>query len=274
MTLIHTAQPASPLDKQRIRREVLLLQPYISQPQSRFRARIRALVTADRQKDESLAILLHELRSPLASIQNAVAALRTGSKNETFQKHMHELIERQVHQIGRLTSSLCQLRGSTLEDLQIQRERIDLCSVLASAAETVTPDITQQQHHLVLGLPETSIWILGDAGRLEEVFVNLLSNASKYSDVGGRITMSMHVSDLHAVVHVRDSGIGIAADSLPYIFELFVRADTMAVRARAGLGIGLALVRSIVDSHGGTVSAASAGIGHGSSFTVRLPLES
>lgn len=256
------------------RHEVLLSQPYMRQPQSRFRARMRELIAADRQKDESLAILLHELRSPLASIQNAVAALRKGNKNETFQKHMHELIERQVRQIGLLASSLCQLRGSSLENLQIQRERTDLCSVLASAAETVTPDITQRQHHLVLGLPETSIWILGDAGRLEEVFVNLLSNASKYSNVGGRITMSMHVSDGHAVVQVRDSGIGIAADSLPYIFNLFVRADTTAVRTRAGLGIGLALVRSIVNSHGGTVSAASAGIGQGSIFTVRLQLDS
>jgi two-component system CheB/CheR fusion protein len=200
--------------------------------------------------------------------------LRIGSKDESFQQRMLELVERQVRQIGVLTSSLCQLRGPHLENLQIQRERIDLCSVLSRAAETVTPEITQRQHHILLGLPESNIWILGDASRLEEVFVNLLSNASKYSDVGDRISMSVHVCDGHAVVQVRDSGIGIAADSLPYIFDLFVRAETTAVRTRAGLGIGLALVRSIVDSHCGTVSAASAGIGQGSKFTVRLKLES
>jgi signal transduction histidine kinase len=114
---------------------------------------------------------------------------------------------------------------------------------------------------------------LGDAGRLEQVFINLLSNASKYSDVGGRIQMSLQASDGFAVVQVRDSGIGIAADSMPFIFDLFVRADTQAARTRSGLGIGLALVRSILDSHHGAVSASSEGVGQGSEFTVRLKLD-
>ena len=231
-------------------------------------------VTADRQEDGSLAIFLHELRSPLASIRNAIFALRTGTKDESFQQHMHELVERQVRQIELLASSICQIRGPHLDNLQMQRERIDLRAVLSRAVETVAPEITQRRHHVSLGMPESGIWIFGDASRLEMVFVNLLSNASKYSDPGDSIAMSVRVCEGYAEVQVRDSGIGITADSLPHIFDLFVRADGSAVRTRSGLGIGLALVRSIVDSHCGSVSAASDGIGQGSSFTVRLTLES
>jgi signal transduction histidine kinase len=163
--------------------------------------------------------------------------------------------------------------GPRLENLQPRLGRIDLCTVLRRAAETVASEIGERRHELAVGLPESSVWVLGDAGRLEQVFINLLSNASKYSDVGGRIQMSMLVSDGFAIIQVRDYGIGIAADSLPFIFDLFVRADTQAARTRSGLGIGLALVRSILDSHHGTVSAISEGAGQGSEFTVRLKLD-
>jgi signal transduction histidine kinase len=254
-------------------RELLISQPYTRHSQSLLLTRIDALISADRRKDESMALLLHELRSPLASIQNAVAVLRLSSKDETLQQRMHELIERQVRQIALLTSSLCQMAGPLLENLQPQRVRIDLCTVLSKAAETVTAEFAQRLNQFVVDLPEPSIWVLGDASRLEQVFVNLLANASKYSDLGGRIILSMQVRAGYAEVQVRDFGIGIDADSMPYIFDLFVRADTTAVRTRSGLGIGLALVRSIVDSHHGTVSAASAGVGQGSEFTVRLKLE-
>lgn len=254
-------------------REVRISDPYTKQSQTRLLTRIADLVTADRRKDESMALLLHELRSPLASIQNAMAVLRIPSKDQALQLRMHALIERQVCQIALLTSSVCQMSGPRLENLQLHQERIDLCTVLSRAAETVTPEFTQRQDQLSVSLPESSIWVLGDASRLEQVFVNLLSNASKYSEVGGRITMLMQVCDGHAVVQVRDSGIGIAAHSMPYIFDFFVRADATAVRTRSGLGIGLALVRSILNSHHGTVSAASGGVGQGSEFTVRLKLE-
>jgi signal transduction histidine kinase len=254
-------------------RRVLISEPYSTQSQSQLLGQIEQLVTADRRKDESLALLLHELRSPLASIQNAVAVLRIRSKDESLQQRMHELIERQVRQIVLLTASLSETPGHRRENLQPELQRIDLCTVLRAAAETVTPELTDRLHELMVGLPESTVWILGDASRLEQVFVNLLSNASKYSEVGGKILLSMHVSDDYAVVKVRDSGIGIAADSMPFIFDLFVRADTMAVRTRPGQGIGLALVRSILDSHHATVSAASEGAGQGSEFTVRLKLE-
>ena len=253
--------------------ELLVSDAYTRHSQSLLLTRIDDLISADRRKDESMALLLHELRSPLASIQNAVAVLRLSSKDESLQQRMHELIERQLRQIALLSSSLYQMAGPLLQNLQPQRVRIDLCTVLRKAAETVTAEFAQRLNQLNLDMPESSLWILGDASRLEQVFVNLLANASKYSDVGGSITLSLQVCAGCAEVRVRDFGIGIDADSMPHIFELFVRADTTAVRTRSGLGIGLALVRSILDSHHGTVSAASAGLGQGSEFTVRLKLE-
>jgi signal transduction histidine kinase len=255
-------------------REILITEPYTRQSQSRLLTQIEDLVTADRLKDESTALLLHELRSPLASIQNAIAVLRIRSQDVTLQQRMHELIERQVRQIALLTASLCQVAGPRLENLQPHLQRIDLCAVLRRAAETVAPEISERLHELSVDLPESRTWVLGDAGRLEQVFVNLLSNASKYSDVNAKILLSMQVCEGNAVVHVRDYGIGIAPDTMPYIFDLFVRAEGSAVRKRSGLGIGLALVRSILDSHHGSVSAASEGLGLGSEFTVRLKLES
>jgi signal transduction histidine kinase len=254
-------------------RKVLIPEPYSSENQSRLLAQIEGLVAADRRKDESMALLLHELRSPLASIQNAMAVLRIRSKDETLQQRMHELVERQIRQIALLTAGLGQMSGPRLENLQPQLRRIDLCTVLRRAAETVSPEFSDRQHQLAVDLPDSSVWILGDSGRLEQVFINLLSNASKYSEVSGAILLSMRESDGYAVVQVRDSGIGIAADSMPFIFDLFVRADTKAARSRSGLGIGLALVRSILDSHQGTVAATSEGVGQGSEFTVRLKLE-
>lgn len=286
MTAIYLARSVSGLTSQGVRPQFDVsdsraitapradLKLFLRQSQSRLRTRADDLLAAEVHKDESLAILLHELRSPLASIQNALAALRLGSKDESFQRHMHELIERQARQMALLTSNAGQMSGARLAIRPLQGQRMDLCTVLNRAAETVIPEITQRQHQLSLSLPESTIWIFGDASRLEEVFVNLLSNASKYSAVGGKIEMSVHVCDGHAVVQVRDFGIGIAADSMPYIFDLFMRADTTAVQAQSGLGIGLALVRSIVDSHRGTVWAVSEGAGQGTKFTVRLNLES
>ncbi|HTC52638.1 MAG TPA: HAMP domain-containing sensor histidine kinase [Steroidobacteraceae bacterium] len=223
--------------------------------------------------NEPMALLLHELRSPLAAIQNAIAVLRLRGNEDPLRQRMHELIERQVRQIALLTSSPCRMVGPRLESLPLQRERVDLRAVLSSAIETAGPQFTEQQIQLVVSVPQSSIWVLGDANRLEQVFVNLLSNASKYSEAGGQITVSMLADDGHAVVQVRDCGVGIAAASLPFIFGLFVRADSAAVQSRSGLGIGLALVRSIVESHGGTVSAASEGIGRGSEFTLRLKIQ-
>jgi signal transduction histidine kinase len=223
--------------------------------------------------DEPMALLLHELRSPLAAIQNAIAILRLHGGEETLRQRMHELIERQVQQIAVLTSRPSPLSGLSLESLMLQRTRIELGAVLTRAVETAAPEFIRRLNHVLVTLPESTTWVLGDASRLEQVFVNLLTNASKYSELGGAIVVSMLVSNGHAVVQVRDFGIGIAAAAMPSIFNLFVRSNTAAVRKRPGLGIGLALVRSILESHGGTVSATSEGLGKGSAFTVRLKID-
>ena len=142
-----------------------------------------------------------------------------------------------------------------------------------NAIETLESDIKQRNHRLTTALPDAPVWLQADPGRLEQVFVNLLANASKYTDTGGELTVWMHVRDGQAVVRVRDSGIGIAPEVLPHLFDLFRQADEAAPRSQSGLGIGLALVRNLVESHGGSVTGASAGLGQGSEFTVCLPRE-
>lgn len=247
-----------------------ILGTFTIQRQPQLLAQVDDPMTADHRSGDSMAILLHELRSPLAAIQNAIAAVRMRRGDESLQQRMHELIDRQVRQLTRLTSSHGQPSANRAENLQLELEKIDLRAVIERAVETVTSDLTPRLQRLSADLPASTTWVLGDASRLEQVFVNLLANASKYSDIGGNIALSLHECDGHAVVEIRDSGIGIAADALPNIFSLFVRADSIEVRTRTGLGIGLALVRSILDAHYGTVSAASAGVGLGSVFTVRL----
>jgi signal transduction histidine kinase len=155
--------------------------------------------------------------------------------------------------------------------LRLKRERVDLCVVVRAAIETLESDFKQRDHRIAATLPDAPVWLHAEAGRLEQVFVNLLANASKYTDAGGDLALSVHTSDGDAIVRVRDCGIGIAPDVLPHIFDLFVQADEAAPRSRSGLGIGLALVRMLAELHGGSVIAASAGLGQGSEFTVRLP---
>jgi signal transduction histidine kinase len=237
-------------------------------------ARIEELGSADRRKDEFLATVCHELRSPIGAIQNAVKVLRSQIELKVaVQRHMHELIERQAQQMAFVVAGLLDVTRIVRGQLRLQRERVDLCTVLVEAIDTLEWNLTARGHRLSVGLLEPSVWLLADGARLEQVFVNLLGNASKYTDIGGELALSMHGSNGYAVVRIRDSGIGIAPDALPHIFDLFMQADTAASNSGAGLGIGLALVRAIVESHGGSVTAFSAGLGQGSEFTVRLPLE-
>jgi signal transduction histidine kinase len=158
--------------------------------------------------------------------------------------------------------------------LHLQPERIDLRDVVSNAIETLGPDINERHHRLTTALPDVPVWLQGDPGRLEQVFVNLLGNASRYTDTGGDLAVWMHTRAGQAIVRVRDSGTGIAPEALPQLFDVSRRADDAAPRSQSGLGIGLALVRNLVESHGGSVTGASAGLGQGSEFTVRLPRES
>lgn len=220
-----------------------------------------------------LAAVCHELRSPIGAIRNAVKVLRSPGHGKILdQSDLCDLIDRQAQQMAFLVAGLLDFTGIARGELTLQRELVDLSIVLRNAVETVGWDLKRHNHSLTVSGPESGVWLMADAAKLEQVFVNLLSNASKYTDAGGKIALSLHVSDGSAIVRIQDSGIGIAPDVLPHIFELLMQVAPAALRSGSGLGIGLALARAIVETHGGNVAAVSAGLGHGSEFTVRLPL--
>jgi signal transduction histidine kinase len=246
--------------------------PY-TRPLRQARLRVEELATANRRKDEFLAMLGHELRSPLAAIQNAVRLLSSRSGETPPGQRTQALIERQVRRMTQLLDDLLDVSRICHGRLHLQRERIDLRVVVSNAIETLEADINERHHRLTTALPDAPVWLQADPWRLEQVFVNLLANASRYTDPHGELAVWMHTRDGQAVVGIRDSGIGIAPDALADIFDLFRQADAAAPRSKLGLGIGLALVRNFVELHGGSVTAASAGIKQGSEFTVRLPRE-
>ena len=237
------------------------------------RRRVEELANANRRKDEFLAVLGHELRSPLASIVNGIHLLIHHKQDALASQKMQAMIERQVGRMTQLVDDLLDVSRITHGRLRLQREQIDLREVVSNAIQTLESDIRQRNHRVTLSLPDAPVWLLADPGRLEQVFVNLLANASKYTDTGGELTVAGRVQDDQAVVRVRDSGMGIAAEVLPHLFDLFWQADAAVSRSQSGLGVGLALVRNLVESHGGLVTAHSAGPGQGSEFTVYLPLE-
>jgi signal transduction histidine kinase len=240
-------------------------------PSNSLAVEIDRLLLADRRKDEFLAVLSHELRSPLAAIQNAIAILRSPrGADATVQGGMHELIDRQVRQMSLLAAGLLDVGGIARGQIQLQHARIDLITVLIRAIETVQPDVSRRAQVLTAAWPRSSIWVLADPNRLEQVFVNLLTNASKYTDEGGQISVSLLALDGYAVVRIKDSGIGIAAHMLARVFDLFTQVPATSARPRSGVGVGLALVRKLVEMHEGSVTALSAGLGQGSEFVVRL----
>lgn len=231
------------------------------------------LATAERRKDEFLATVCHEFRGPLAAIQNAFRLLSSDNVETAARQRAQVLMERQIRQMTQLIDDLQDISRIRYGGLRLRRERLDLRVVVGHAVETLESDIKQRDHQLTTALPDAPLWVHADPLRLEQVFVNLLSNAAKYTDAGGELTVRAHRRDAMAVVRIRDSGIGIAAEALPHIFDLFNQADTGDPRSRSGLGIGLALVRNFVALHGGSVIAASEGIGKGSEFVVQLPTE-
>ncbi len=236
------------------------------------RRRMEELVTANRRKDEFLGMLGHELRSPLASIQNAIYILSSQAAEPTRQR-TQALIQRQVWHMEKLIEDLLDISRISRGHLRVRFERIDLRAVLGNAIETLESDINERDHRITATLPDAPVWLQGDPCRLEQVFVNLLANASKYTDAGGELAVHLHAQDCQAVVRILDSGIGIAPEVLPHIFDLFKQADEATVRSKSGLGIGLAVVHNLIELHGGSVTAASDGRGQGSEFTVRLPSE-
>jgi signal transduction histidine kinase/CheY-like chemotaxis protein len=230
-----------------------------------------ALREADRRKDEFLATLAHELRNPLAPLRNSLEILRHAEAGGALLERARGMMERQVQQLVRLVDDLLDLSRVTRNKLELRRERIDLAAVVQSAVETSGPLLQASGQRLTLDLPPRPILLDADPTRLAQVFSNLLNNAAKYGEPGGSISLTGERHGASVVVSVRDTGIGIPAPMLPRIFDMFTQVDSSLERAHGGLGIGLTLVRSLVELHGGTVEARSAGPGQGSEFTIRLP---
>ena len=227
------------------------------------------LADLNRRKDEFLAMLSHELRNPLAPILNAVQLLQLQKDENAVQRKARAIIERQVRQLTHLVNDLLDIAGTATGRIQLCREQVAVSGIVERAVETVRPLIDQRKQELTVSLPLDPIWLEADGSRLAQVVTNLLNNAAKYTDQGGRIWLSVHQEGDQAVLRVRDTGLGIAPALLPHVFDLFTQAERSSDRAQGGLGIGLALVKRLVELHGGTVNVSST-LGQGSEFVVRL----
>jgi signal transduction histidine kinase len=229
------------------------------------------LKEADRHKDEFLAMLAHELRNPLAPIRNAVRVLRVRGSKEPELQWGREVIERQVECLMRLIDDLLDVSRISRGKLELRKQRVELAEILQGAVESSRPLIDQHGHELHVTLPPEPIYLDADVVRLAQVFMNLLNNAAKYTEKGGQIRLTAARQGSRVSVSVKDTGIGIPADKLPHLFEMFYQMEHALKRADGGLGIGLTLVRRLVEMHGGTVEARSEGSGKGSEFLVSLP---
>ncbi|MGC1720722.1 MAG: CHASE3 domain-containing protein [Isosphaeraceae bacterium] len=227
---------------------------------------------SDRRKDEFLATLAHELRNPLAPIRNSIHVMRLAEHDRATIDGSRAMIERQVQQMVRLVDDLLDLSRISRGQIDLRTEPVELATVLTSAVETSRPLIEQSGHELEVTLPQEPIPLVADPTRMAQVFSNLLNNAAKYTERGGYIWLSAQCDDGCVTVRVRDSGVGIPTEMLPRIFEMFTQIDHSLERAQGGLGIGLTLVKRLVEMHGGSIEAHSEGPKRGSEFVVRLPV--
>jgi signal transduction histidine kinase/ActR/RegA family two-component response regulator len=239
--------------------------------QVRHRAE-QALLSADRRKDEFLATLAHELRNPLAPIRTGLDILRLRSGDAAATQRATDIMERQLRQMVRLVDDLLDVSRINTGKFGIKVGRVELKAVVNDALEVVRSTIDLHGHELITDLPDRPVFLNGDATRLAQVLSNLLNNAAKYTNRGGKVRLSARVEDKTLVVTVADNGIGIAPDMIASVFEMFVQVDSTLERTNAGLGVGLSLARRLVELHHGTIEANSAGIGRGTEFTVRLPI--
>ena len=230
-----------------------------------------ALREADRRKDEFIALLAHELRNPLAPLRNGLQVMRLAERDLSAVAQARGMMERQLGHMVRLIDDLLDVSRISQHKMELRRSRVLLADVVSSAVETARPMIEAAGHELSVSLPQGPIFLDADLTRLAQVFSNLLTNSAKYTERGGRIWLTAERQGGGVVVSVRDTGIGIPAESLPRIFDMFSQVDRSIERSTGGLGIGLALVKGLVEMHDGTVSAASEGQGKGSTFTVSLP---
>jgi PAS domain S-box-containing protein len=233
-----------------------------------------SLKDAGRRKDEFLATLAHELRNPLAPLRNGLEVMKRAAGNPEAVEKARAMMERQLAQMVRLIDDLLDVSRITRGKLELRRQRVDLAAVVQSAVEASRPLVEAAAHRLTVALPPEPVPLDADPVRLAQVFANLLTNAAKYTDRGGAIRLTAERRGDEVVVAVADSGIGIAAEHLPRLFEMFAQVHTALERSQGGLGIGLSLVKGLVEMHGGRVEARSDGPGRGSEFLVRLPLQS
>jgi PAS domain S-box-containing protein len=227
---------------------------------------------ADRLKDEFLAMLAHELRNPLAPIRNSLHIMKQPGTDREIVQEMLDMAERQVQHMARLLDDLMDVSRISRGKIELRREIVDLKHVVSRTIEAVRPLVEERRHELTVSLPPAPVRVKGDLTRLEQVVTNLLHNSAKYTDAGGHITLKVSRNGSEAVLSVQDDGIGIAPEMLPRIFDLFVQAERRVDRSQGGIGIGLTLVRRLVELHGGAIEARSAGLGQGSEFVVRLPV--
>ena len=236
------------------------------------RALAADLSDADRRKNEFLATLAHELRNPLAPISNAVQVLRRrGAHDVDAVESSSELLERQVAQMSRLVDDLLDMSRITSGRIELRKERVDLSTVVTQAVETTRPQFRGMAQELTITMPEEPVMLHADPARLTQVLGNLLNNACKFSNRGGKVWLTVTPQNGDVEIRVRDNGIGMKADEIPRVFDMFTQLDTSLERSRDGLGIGLTLVRTLVELHGGSITVHSEGRGRGSEFIVRLP---
>jgi len=237
-----------------------------------LRNRVRELESTSQRKDVFLSTLSHELRNPLAPLANALQIIRLGATPGPELEYAIRVIERQMELLRRLVDDLFDLSRVNAGKMQLARAPVMLNDVLRQSVDAMRAAIAHRQQHLEVTIPDTPMVVDGDADRLMQVIVNLLTNAQKYTPHRGHIWLKATVEGTEAVVHIEDDGMGIAPEMLPRIFDLFTQVDSARAHSQGGLGIGLALVKDLVALHGGSVQGRSEGPGHGSQFSVRLPL--
>jgi len=230
------------------------------------------LLEADRRKDEFLAMLAHELRTPLAPLRSGVEILNRISSNEEQVQKTRDMMTRQIESLVRLVDDLLDVSRVTHGKITLQKERADLGEIVARAVESARTLVQERGHQLRVDTPKNGLPVEVDVIRLAQAVTNLLSNAAKFTPNGGTISLTVEKEEEHALIRVRDDGIGVAPEMLPKVFQLFMQADPSAGRTEGGLGIGLTLATRLVEMHGGSLQAFSRGIGEGSEFVLRLPL--
>jgi signal transduction histidine kinase/ActR/RegA family two-component response regulator len=257
-----------------VRPETLLSTCQVALRARRRQYQVRDLLyeldAADRRKDEFLAMLAHELRNPLAAVANA-ASLLTGSNAGEDHEWAKSVIARQSSQLAHLIDDLLDVARITEGKIRLRKEVIDVATILDRARDSVRPLVSARKHDLICGYSFGSLWLEADPTRLEQIVLNLLTNAAKYTPAGGRIELSARASGAEILITVRDNGMGIAPERIPEMFRLFAQGERSIARSEGGLGIGLTIVEKLVQMHGGRIEAHSDGINRGSAFTVCLP---